>query len=396
MTGRKTASLLRVHSGAVRVSNIALFFDLVYIFTITQLSHHLLGNPTWEGAWQTLLLLAAVWLVWVYTVAVTNYLDPERLPLRLLLLALMLLSLVLSAALPTAFGAGGLVVAGAIVTMQLGRTIFAIVALRGEALQRTFVRLLVWNIVIGCLWLLGAVWPAQVREWVWALAIAIDLLGAAAGFYVPGLGRSQTSEWTIAGNLFAERCQAFILLALGESIVVIGASLSGLDTVTGLAVAAFVVAFVGSAALWWIYFDRSAAASARQIATSTDPGRLGRSAYTFIHPIMIAGIIVVAAADDEIFAHPTAVGEAATTWLTLGGFALFFAGHALFTAVVWKVTPWSRIVAIIVLALLWLLALHISALGLGICTTTVVVVLAVADRLLEMGVITSRSHPAHT
>jgi len=86
MTRGRTASLLRVHSSAERVTNIELFFDLVYVFAITQLSHHLLANPTWEGAWQTLLLLAAVWLVWVYTAAVTNYLNPERLPLRLLLL----------------------------------------------------------------------------------------------------------------------------------------------------------------------------------------------------------------------------------------------------------------------------------------------------------------------
>src|SRR5260370_6316167 len=136
MTGVQTASLLRVHSGAVRATNIELFFDLVYVFAITQLSHHLLGTPTWEGAWQTLLLLAAVWLVWVYTASVTNYLDPERMQVRLLLLALMLLSLVMSAALPAAFGAGGLVVAGAYATMQIGRTTFSILAVRGELLQR--------------------------------------------------------------------------------------------------------------------------------------------------------------------------------------------------------------------------------------------------------------------
>ena len=135
-------------------------------------------------------------------------------------------------------------------------------------------RLLAWNIVIGCLWLLGAVWPAQVREWVWALAIAIDLLGAAVGFYVPGLGRSQTSEWTIAGNLFAERCQAFILIALGESIVVIGAASSGLHTVTGLAVAAFVVAFVGSAGRCG---SISTAAPQRARARSLRPLTLGGS-----------------------------------------------------------------------------------------------------------------------
>jgi low temperature requirement protein LtrA len=383
MTRGKTASLLRVHSSAERVTNIELFFDLVYVFAITQLSHHLLANPTWEGAWQTLLLLAAVWLVWVYTAAVTNYLDPERLSLRLMLIALMLLSLILSAAIPSAFGAGGLVVAAAYATMQIGRTIFAIVALRGEALQRTFTRLLVWNILIGCLWLLGALWPIQVRELVWALAIAVDLLGATVGFYVPGLGRSQTWEWTIEGSHFAERCQAFILIALGESIVVIGASLSSRGAVTRLAVAAFVVAFVGSAALWWIYFDRSAEASARLLAASTDPGRLGRSAYVFIHPIMIAGIIAVAAADDEVLARPAAVGEAATTWMILGGAALFLAGHALFKAVVWRETPWSRIVAIILLALLGLLAPYISALALGVCAAAVIVGVAVADRLMQ-------------
>jgi low temperature requirement protein LtrA len=206
------------------------------------------------------------------------------------------------------------------------------------------------------------------------------------GYYVPGLGRSRTWEWTIEGSHFAERCQAFILLALGESIIVIGASLSGLASlgaVTGLAVAAFIVAFVGSVALWWIYFDRSADASARLLAASNDPGRLGRSAYVFIHPIMIAGIIAVAAADDEVLAHPMAIGEAATTWMIVGGAALFLAGHALFKAVVWRETPWSPIVAIITLALLGLLAPYISALALGVCAAAIVVGVAVADRLLQ-------------
>jgi low temperature requirement protein LtrA len=405
VTGVQTASLLRVRSGAERVTNIELFFDLVYVFAITQLSHYVLSQPTWEGAGQTALLLAAVWLAWVYTAAVTNYLEPERIPMRLLLLALMLVSLVMSAALPAAFGTGGLVVAGAYATIQVGRTLFAIVALRGEALQRTFERVLPWYIVISCLWLLGAVWPARllgavwpahVRELVWALAIAVDLLGAALGYYTPGLGRSRTWDWTIEGNHFAERCQAFILITLGESIVVIGANLAGLHTVTGSAVAAFVVAFVGSAALWWIYFDRSAEAGARRIAASHDPGRLGRSAYVFIHPIMVAGIIVAAAADAEVLAHPSRAGEAATTWMVLGGAALFLAGHALFIAVVWRVMPWSRIAAIIVLALLGLLAPHVSALELGICAVTVVVGVAVADRLFRLGVDTDTPHPAHT
>jgi low temperature requirement protein LtrA len=389
MPREQPTSLLRVHSGAERVTNIELFFDLVYVFAITQLSHHLLGNPTWEGAWQTLLLLAAVWLAWVYTASVTNYLDPERIRMRLLLLALMLVSLVMSAAIPTAFGTGGLVFAGAYAIIQVGRTSFAIVALRGEVLQRTFERVLVWYILISCLWLLGAFWPAPVRELVWALAIAVDLFGGAIGYYTPGLGRSRTWEWTIEGNHFAERCQAFILIALGESIVVIGVNLSGLHAPTGSAVAAFIVAFVGSAALWWVYFDRSAEAGGRQMAASNDPGRLGRSAYVFIHPIMVAGIIVASAADGRVVAHPSAVGGATTTWMVLGGTSLFLAGHALFIGVVWRVTPWSRIVAIVVLGLLGVLAPHVSALVLSICTAAVVVGVAVTDRLLPLDVDTN-------
>lgn len=383
MTRARKASLLRVHSGAERVTNIELFFDLVYVFAITQLSHHLLGQPTWEGAWQTLLLLAAVWLAWVYNTWVTNYLDPQRMRMRLLLLALMLVSLVMSVAIPSAFGAGGLVVGGAFVTIQVGRSIFVTLALRGEALQPVFARVLAWSIVSGCLWVLGAFWPVHVRELLWALAIVVDLVGAVVGFYTPGLGRSKTQDWTIEGNHFAERCQAFILIALGESIVVTGATFSGLRAITGLEVTAFVGAFIGSAALWWIYFDRSAEASARRIAASQDPGRLGRSAYHFVHPIMVAGIIVVAAADDEVLAHPAVTGEAATTWMVLGGAALFLAGHALFKAVVWRVTSWPRIVAVIVLGLLGLLAPYVSALALGICAAAVVVGVAVADRLRQ-------------
>jgi low temperature requirement protein LtrA len=111
---------------------------------------------------------------------------------------------------------------------------------------------------------------------------------------------------------------------------------------------------------------------------------------------MVAGIFFVASADTEVLAHPSAVGEAATAWMVLGGAALFLAGHALFTAAVWRVTPWSRIVAIILLALLGLLAPHVSALALGICAVTVVVGVAVTDRLLQSDIDTNTPHPEHT
>jgi low temperature requirement protein LtrA len=132
----------------------------------------------------------------------------------------------------------------------------------------------------------------HVRELLWLLAIGLDLLSVAVGFYVPDLGRSASREWTLAGR----NIQAFVMIALGESIVIIGASLSSLGVLSGREVTAYVLAFAGTVSLWWVYFDRRAAHAARTIAAS-DPWRLTRSAYYWIHPPMIAGIIVAGDAD---------------------------------------------------------------------------------------------------
>jgi low temperature requirement protein LtrA len=175
------------------------------------------------------LLLAMVWLLWAYTTWVTNWVDPDRIPARLLLLALMLGSLVMSAGLPLAFADGGLLVGCSYAVMQIGRSAFAIWALRGDPLAVNFERILVWCCVSGTLAVLGGVTAGVLpRALLWLGAVCVDLLGGAAGFYTPGLGSTPTTEWTIEGGHFAERCQAFILIALGESIVVTGATLFGL------------------------------------------------------------------------------------------------------------------------------------------------------------------------
>jgi len=373
--------LLRDRSGSQRVTNIELFFDLVYVFAVTQLSHHLLGDPTVRGALQAGLLLVMVWVVWAYTTWVTNWLDPERMEVRLLLIALMLVSLAMSAALPRAFGDLGLVVGGAYAVQQIGRTVFMVAALRGHPLQVNYERILAWCVVSGVLALGGGFAHGHARYLLWILAVGVDMAGGAVGFYTPGLGRSRTSDWTIAGSHFAERCQGFILVALGESIVVIGASLSGERSVAASGVAAFVVAFAGSVAIWWLYFDRSAGAAAEMIARSADPGRLGRSAYHFIHPVMVAGIIVSAAADQKILSDPSATASTASAWMILGGPALFLAGHAAFKLVVWRHVPWPRLAGIVVLALLAPAARAIPELALAACAAGVVGAVASADRL---------------
>jgi low temperature requirement protein LtrA len=379
VTQARQLNLMRERATTGRVTNIELFFDLVYVFALTQLSHYLLAHPSLTGALRTGLLLIMVWLLWVYTTWVTNWLDPERIAVRLLLLALAGASLVMSAALPAAFGARGLAVGGAYAVMQIGRSVFTVVALPDGQLKRNFQRILCWCLASGALAVAGGLVGGNARAALWVAAVGVDLLGGTVGFYTPGLGRSTTREWTIEGGHFAERCQAFVLIALGESIVVIGATLSGLARISVADIAAFAVALVGSAGLWWLYFDRSAAEGARIIAASDDPGRLGRSAYHLIHPLMIAGIIVGAAADELTLAGPDAVGHAAASWMILGGVGLFLAGHAAFKAVIWRRASWPRLGALAVLGMLGLAAPHISALALGACTAVVIIAVAVLD-----------------
>jgi low temperature requirement protein LtrA len=380
MTRSTQWNLMRSRTGSERVTNVELFFDLVYVFAVTQLSHYLLSHASVAGAARTALLLVMVWLVWAYTTWVTNWLDPERIAVRLLLLALVPASLVLSAALPDAFGSRGLAVGAAYAAMQIGRSAFAVVALNGQPLQRNYQRILAWCVVSGVLAILGGLKAGHARELLWVGAVGVDLAGGIVGFYTPGLGRSSTADWTIEGGHFAERCQAFILIALGESIVVTGTTLSRLHRISGAEIGAFAAALIGSVGLWWLYFDRSADESAKVIAASADPGRLGRSAYHFIHPIMVAGIIVIAAGDEVMLSRPGTVGDAAVSWMILGGIAAFIAGHAAFKATIWRRISWPRAAAIVLLALLGLLAPHVSALILGGCAAAVVVAVAIADQ----------------
>jgi low temperature requirement protein LtrA len=146
-------------------------------------------------------------------------------------------------------------------------------------------------------------------------------------------------------------------------------------------VSAFVVAFLGSVALWWIYFSRRAEAASEIISSPEDPGRLARSAYTYFHIPMIAGIIAVAAADELTVAHPGDRGTAASVALIVGGTALFLAGHALFKWTVFGVLSWPRVVAITALIALIPVGLVVPALALGAAVALITAALAAWDTL---------------
>src|ERR687894_605448 len=378
--------LMRAREGADgRVTPLELFFDLVYVFAVTQLSHRLLDHLTIRGALEALLLLSVVWSAWVGTTWVTNWFDPDRLLVRLMLVAVMLASLLMSVAIPEAFGERGLMFAAGYVAIQVGRTAFVLVALGGtHLLSRNFQRVLSWYVASGALWILGGLLEGESRYVLWGLALAADVWGPVTGYWTPGLGRTRTGEWTIEGGHVAERCRLFIIIALGESLLVTGATFGEIEASTAT-VSALVVAFVGSVALWWIYFSRGAEAASEIISSSEDPGRLARSAYTYFHIPMVAGIIAVAASDELTVAHPGELGTTASATLILGGTGLFLAGHALFERAVFGALPWSRVIAIVVLAVLVPAGFVLPAIVLSGAVGLIVVGVAVWDTLAYGG-----------
>ena len=372
-------SLLRARTGLRGVTNIELFFDLVYAFAVTQLSHYLLDHATVDGVIQAAVLFGMVWTIWASTAYLVNWLDPHQLTVRQLLLAVMVVSLISSAAIPQAFGPAGLVIGASYAAVQIGRNLFAVYATRHEALERNFQRFFVWSLVGGSLAIVGGLAQGHLREVLWALVVAIDLFSAAVGFYVPGLGRTATREWNIDGAHAAERIQAFVMIALGESIIIIGASLTGFRDLHLGEVMACLLAFVTTVTMWWVYFDRSAAFAARALASSPDPGRLARSAFYWAQVPMVAGIIAVAAGDRLLLAQPTHPAGVAASIL-LGGTAVFLAGHALFKLAIWHHVSRSHIAAIILLLLLIPIAVFLPGLAVAALAIVGLVVVVAALR----------------
>jgi low temperature requirement protein LtrA len=291
-----------------RASTLELFYDLVFVFAITQVSHLLLEHLTWAGAGQALIVLLAVWWSWNYTTWTTNELDTETIPVRLLLLSLMLVSLLMAVAIPDAFGEHALLFAGSYVAIQVVRHLFLTFAAAqpGTIERERAGRILTWFVAAGVLWIAGALADGPARTALWLAALAVDYGAPLVLFWVPGRPRLEGATWDVGTEHFAERFGLFIILALGESIVLTGATTSESD-LTMVRIVAFVMAFLMSAAIWWLYFTSVARLGEHYLEVSEDRTTLARDGYTFLHVVFAAGIILSAVGDELVIAHPTEV-----------------------------------------------------------------------------------------
>src|SRR5581483_4384829 len=276
-------------------------------------------------------LMLAVWWAWIDNAWITNWLDPERAPVRLLLFVLMLLGLFISASIPQAFEARGLAFALAYGIFEIIPKPFMLWALKRHDPRnyRNFVRITVWRMAGAACWIAGGFVAGEERLALWVLALTIDTVAPLIGFYVPGLSRSTTADWVVDGGHLAERCALFVIIALGESILITGAIVAG-QPWAGVTLAGLASTFAGSVAMWVIYFNIGAERTSRAFSASADPGRIARSGYTYLHIPIVAGIIVTAVADERTLAHAGGPITPETAAVILGGPALYLAGNAAF------------------------------------------------------------------
>jgi len=371
------------HEGEQRATFFELFFDLVYVFAVTQLSHHLLDDISWAAAAQTAFMLVALYWAWNYTTWMTNWFDPDTVPVRLVLVFVMAASLLLAVAVPEGFGKYALLFACGYSGLQIGRNAFVVAVTPRGRFNQNFRQILAWSVLSAPLWVAGGLVDAEASRWVlWLAALGIDLVGPLAAYWLPGAGSTPMSQWQIEGAHFGERFQLFVIIALGESIVLAGATASD----TGLSVevvTALLLAFLSSTALWWLYFGQVAGAVLERIrgATAEERGQIGRDIYTYLHLPIVAGIVLVAVGDELVIAHPTEALHAGGALVALGGPALFLAGLMACAARLGQPPRAPRAVATLVLLAAVPLAAGAEGLVVSALLTALLVALVVAEQV---------------
>lgn len=366
------------------VGSMELFFDLVYVFTIIQLSHFLLHDLTWHGAAEALVLFAAIWWGWNYTAWAMNWLDPERPVVRVLLAVLMLLALGMAISIPDAFTTAAPFFVGAYVLFQVGRSAFMVLAFRGSPMSKNYAQLLAWSGISAIFWVVGALVPEEFRLALWALAVIIDYAAPGLGFWLPGVGRSAMSSWPLDEAHLAERNRLIFIVALGESILILGGALVDIEP-TAPVIAAAVLGFSAIVLLCWLYFSARAGNAHHSAPSLTEATRVARGAYAYAHALMVAGAIVCAASVELIVTHPLDSTGWPTMMVVAGGPALFLIGNIIFASAHTGRSPLSRVIALVALAII---------VPLGVLTANIIAagtVTAVLAALLGVDAIAART-----
>jgi low temperature requirement protein LtrA len=303
-----------------RVTPLELFFDLVFVFAITQVTGFLADDPTWGGLLRALLLLGALWWAWAAYAWLTNTLNPEEGAVRLVVFGVIASMLVVSLAVPNAFGADGVTFGVAYFVVRASHIGLYAIAGRGDPdLLRAVVRTLPTAVIGPALLVIAAFLDGAAQLGLWGAALAIDYLGVLVG---------RMRGWRVSPEHFVERHGLVVIIALGESIVAIGVGAAGLPLDAGV-IAAALLGIAVTASLWWAYFDWVAFVAQARLAEATGQERaaLARDLYSYLHLPMVAGIVLFALGLKATLGD---VGGTLPTIPALGlcvGVALYFLAH---------------------------------------------------------------------
>jgi len=302
-----------------RVTPLELFFDLVFVLAITQCTSLMAHHPTWSGLAQGLLVLGMLWWSWTGYAWLTSVLDPEEGAVRLVMFGAMAALLLVSICVPEAFGDLALAFAliyGVVRAAHIA--LFMLASPDDDGLRHSVLALAASSTIAVALLALASLFDGLAQGALWVLALGLDM----GGPYLFG-----SEGWKIVPGHFAERHGLIVIIALGESIVAIGL---GAEHALDLGIAAAAVLGVGlTAAMWWIYFDIVAIVSARRLA-ETEAGRaqneLARDSYSYVHLVMVAGIVLVALGMKKTIGHFDHRLETVPAFALLGGLAVYLLG----------------------------------------------------------------------
>ncbi|MFI6263078.1 low temperature requirement protein A [Micromonospora sp. NPDC051006] len=350
MAQARSGWILRGQDTPRRISYLELLFDLGLIVALMRLSDRLTGDLGWNHALETVVLLAAIWWVWTVTAYTTDWYDPSLPIVQLIVLGVLFGGLLMSLAISSAFeGVNGIVFAGAYVGLHLCRGFILITALRGHALQRRPMRVLIWFCLTGVLWVVGAFLPSPFRLVLWAVAIATDYAVGLFGYPLPRLGRSGPEELRVGGEHLAERYRQMFIVTLGE-IILVGVRLYGDPPFVSLQTGGVILLFALTVTMWRIYIVYVADHLATGIDHANNPGRIGLVA-AYAHLVMVAGVVLVAAGGDIVARDP--VGETSPTKLAIvvAGPVVFLVGRTVYALVVFRAMLWRLPIGVVALSL---------------------------------------------
>jgi low temperature requirement protein LtrA len=279
-----------------QVTPLELFFDLVFVFAITQVTGFVSADATWTRLIEGLAILAVLWFAWEAYVWLANSAASDEGAVRVVLLFAMGALLILSLAVPRAFGDDGLVFGVAYFVVRAAHICAYLIVARGdEQLRRVVVRLATTVLPGAALLVVAGALDGTAQALCWVGALAIDY----GGLMVRGV-----EGWRVAPKHFAERHGLIVIIALGESIVALGVGAGGLELDAGLIVAALLGIAIASA-MWWAYFDLVALVAERRLRTAPrdEQVRIARDSFTYLHLPMVAGIIVFALGVKKTLAH---------------------------------------------------------------------------------------------